>query len=76
MQYGLLYLTVQTHGFTVPAMLDTGAMQSFVSHKLAAKLLITIQTTMLWTIVLLTGKTMVTTLAIQLDIFIDNFIYT
>ena len=38
MQHGLLYLYVHTHGFAVPEMLDTGAMRSSVSHKLAAKL--------------------------------------
>ena len=38
MQCGLLYLSVYTHGFAIPAMLDTGAKQSFVSCKLAAKL--------------------------------------
>ena len=38
MQRGLLYLSVYTHGFAVLEMLDTGAMQSFVIHKLAAKL--------------------------------------
>ena len=38
MQRSLLYLSVYTHGFAIPAMLDTGAMRSFVSHKLATKL--------------------------------------
>ena len=38
MQHGLLYLSVYTHEFAVPAMLDAGTMRSFISHKLAAKL--------------------------------------
>ena len=38
MQHGLLYLSVHTHGFEVPEMLDTGTMSSIVSCKLAAKL--------------------------------------
>ena len=46
MQYSLLNLPVHTHGFTVPEILNTGATWSFVSHKLAAKLPDTIQTTM------------------------------
>ena len=32
MQYGLLYLSVYTHGFAVPAMLDTGEMQPYKSQ--------------------------------------------
>ena len=75
MQHGLLYLTVHTHGFTVPAMLDTGAMQLFVSHKLAAMLLATVQTTTPLTVALLMGKKMVATLAIQLDMLVSDFIY-
>ena len=59
----------------MPAMLDTGTMQSFVNHKLAAKLPATAQTTMPLTITLQMGKTLVATAAIQLDIFVDNFIY-
>ena len=31
MQYSVLYLPIHTHGFAVPAMLDAGAMRSFVS---------------------------------------------
>ena len=46
MKCGLLYLTVHTHGFAVSVMLDTGAMQSFVSHKLVEKLPATVQPTM------------------------------
>ena len=46
MQHGLLYLSIYTHRFAVPEMLDTGAMQSFVSHKLAAKLPAIVQTMM------------------------------
>ena len=56
-------------------MLDTGAMQLFVNQKLAAKLLATIQTTTPLIVMLPMGKTMVATLAIQLDMLIDNFIY-
>ena len=37
MQCGLLYLSIHTHGFTVPEMLDTGATWSFMSYKLVAK---------------------------------------
>ena len=61
MQYGLLYLSVYTYGFVVPAMLDTGALWLFVSQKLEAKLLATIQTTMPPTVMLPMGKTMVAT---------------
>ena len=57
-------------------MLDTGAIRSFVSCKLAGKLTATVQTTMLLTVALPTGKTMLATLAIQLDMLIDDFIYT
>ena len=71
-----MYIPIHTHGFSVPAILDTGTTQSFVSRKLAEKLPATIQTTMLLTVILPTGKTMVTTLAIQLYMFIDNSIYT
>ena len=56
-------------------MLDTGATQSFISQKLAAKLPATIQTTMPL-LVILPMLRMVTTLAIQLDLLIDDFIYT
>ena len=76
MQHCLLYLSVHTHGFAVPAMLDTVAMQPFVSCKLAAKLPATIQTTMPLTVILPMGKTMVATSAIQLDILIDDFFKT
>ena len=38
MQYGLLYLQIYTHGFAVPAILDTGTMWLVVSQKLAARL--------------------------------------
>ena len=75
-QHGLLYLSVHTHGLAVPAKLDIGAMQLFVSHKLAKKLPATIQTTMPLTVILPMGKTMVATSAIQLDMLIDDFIYT
>ena len=74
-QHGLLYLPVYTHGFSVPVMLDTGAMRWFVSCKLAAKLPATVQTTMPLTLVLPIRKTMVATSAIQLDIFIYDYIY-
>ena len=57
-------------------MLDTDAVQSLVSCKLAEKLPATIQTTMPLTVILLIGKTMVATLATQLDILIDYYIYT
>ena len=56
-------------------MLDTGAMWSFVSHKLATKLPATIQTIMPLTVILPARKTLVATLAIQLDMLIYNFIY-
>ena len=61
MQCGLLYLSVYTHGFAVPVMLDTGTTRLFISHKLAANLLATIQTTMPLTVTLPMGKTMVAT---------------
>ena len=76
MQRGLLYLSVYTHGFAVPAMLDMGAMRSIVSHKLAAQLPATVQTMVPLIVTLPTGKTMTTTSAIQLDMLIDDFIYT
>ena len=76
MQCGLLYLFIYTHGFAVPAMLDTGAMRSFVSHKLAEKLPAKVQTTTPLMVILPTGKIMTATSAIQLDMLIDNFIYT
>ena len=55
-------------------MLDTGATRLFISHKLAAKLPATAQTTTPLTVMLPMGKTMVATLAIQLDMLIDDFI--
>ena len=76
MQCGLLYLLIYTHGFTVPEILDTGATWPFVSLKLAEKQPATIQTTIPLTVTLPMGKTMVATLAIQLDMLIDDFIYT
>ena len=76
MQCGLLYLSIHTHGVAVPAMLDTGATQSFVSCKLAAKLSAIVQTMAPLTVVLPTGKIMIATTAIQLDMLIDDFIYT
>ena len=57
-------------------MLDTGAMQPFLSGKIAAKLLATVQTTMPLNITLPTGKILIATLSIQLDILIDVFIYS
>ena len=41
MQGGLLYLPINTYGFAVPPMLDTGTTWSFVIYKLAGKLAIT-----------------------------------
>ena len=76
MQCGLLYLSVHTHGFVVPAMLDICAMWSFMSCKLAAKLSAIVQTMTPITIILPMVKTMVATSAIQLDMLINNFIYT
>ena len=76
MQHGLLYLSIHTHGFAVLAILDIGSTQLFVSYKLAAKLPAIVQTMTPLTIMLLMGKTMVTTSAIQLDMLIDTFIYT
>ena len=75
MQCGLLYLSVHTHGFAVPLMLDTGTMQSFVSCKLLAKLPATVKTMTPLTIILPTRKTLVATLAIQLNMLIDDPIY-
>ena len=57
-------------------MLDTSTTWLSVSYKLAAKLPATVQTTMPLNITLPMGKIIVTTLAIQLDMSIDNFIYT
>ena len=76
MQHGLLYLSVYTHEFVLPAILDTGITWLFVRHKLAAKLPATVKTTMPLTVTLPIGKTMVATSAIQLDMLIDNFVYT
>ena len=76
MQRGLLYLPIHTHGFSVPAILDTGAMQSFTSCKLAEKLPATVQTMMPLTTMLPTGKTLVATSTIKLDMLIDDFICT
>ena len=45
MQQGLLYLPITTHEFIVSAILDTGATRSFVSSKLAEKLLVTVKDT-------------------------------
>ena len=55
-QCGLLYLSIHTHGFSVLAMLDTGAMRSFVSHKLAAKLPAIVYTMTPLTVALPTGR--------------------
>ena len=60
-QKGLLYLPVSTHGFTVSANLDTGAMLSFSSCKLARELPETIQDKIPLTIMLFMGKTLVNT---------------
>ena len=76
MQHGLLYLSIYTCGFSVPAILDTGATWLFMSHKLAAKLPAIVQTWTPLTIMLPMGKTMVATSAIQLDMLVDDFIYT
>ena len=76
MQYGLLYLSIYTHGFAVPAMLDIGTTRLFMSCKLAAKLPAIVQTMTPLTITLPTGKTMVATSAIQIDMLIDDFVYT
>ena len=46
MQQDLFSLSINQ--FIVSAMLDTGAMQLFVIHKLAEKLLATIQTMIPW----------------------------
>ena len=70
-----LLFTNSYHEFTVPAMLDAGAIWLFISHKLARKLPATVQTTMPLTIILPTGKTLVATSAIKLDMLIDDFIY-
>ena len=75
MQCGLLYLSVHTHGFAVPAILNTGATHLFVSCKLAEKLPATVQTTMPLIVMLTTEKILVAILAIQLDLLIDSFIY-
>ena len=75
MQHGLLYQSVHTYRFAVPAMLDAGATRLFVSHKLAEKLPATIKITTLLTVALHIGKKMFVILAIQLDMLIDDFIY-
>ena len=54
---------------------DTGAMQSLVSYKLAAKLPAIVKTMTPLTVMLPTGKTIIATTAIQLDMLIDDFIY-
>ena len=59
----------------MPAILDTGAKQSFVSRKLAEKLPATVQTMKPLSITLPTGKMLGATSAIKLDILIDDFIY-
>ena len=74
-QRGLLHLPVHNNRFAVPAMLDTGATWLFVIYKLAAKLPATIQSTKPLTLTLATGKALVATSAIQLDMLIDDFIY-
>ena len=56
-------------------MLDKCTTKSFVIRKLAAKLPAIVYTMMPLPIILSTGKTMVATSAIQLDMLIDNFIY-
>ena len=56
-------------------MLDTGATQLFVSHKLAEKLPATLETTTPLTVTLPMSKILVATQAKQLDILMDNFIY-
>ena len=76
MQCGLLYLSIHTYGFSVPEMLDTGATWLFMSHILAEKLPAIVQTMTTLTVKLPMGKTMVATSAIQLDMLIDDFIYT
>ena len=60
MQYGLLYLPISTHGFSLLAILYTGAAWSLVSYKLAKKLPVTVQDMIYLTIKLPMGKTMVT----------------
>ena len=75
MQRGLLYLSIHTHRFAVPEILDTGATRSFLCHKLAAKLPAVLETMMPLAVTLPIGKTMIATSAIQLDMLIDNFIY-
>ena len=76
MKDGLLYLLVNSHRFILSSMLDTGITRSFVNHKLAEKLPLTIQTTKSLTITLQTGKTLAATMAINLDMLIDDFVYT
>ena len=76
MQYGLFYLLIKTHGFSVSAILDTGTTQSFFSYKLAVKLPATIQTMVPLPATLPMGKILVATMAINLDILIDDFVYT
>ena len=75
MQHGLLYLSIYTHVFAVPEILDTGAMWLSISCKLALKLPATVQTTLPLAVTLPMGKILVATLAIQLDMVIYNFIY-
>ena len=76
MQCGLLYLSVYTHGFAVPEMLDTGATWSFASFKLTEKLPAIVQTMTPQSTMLPMGKTIIATAATQMDMLIDDFIYT
>ena len=57
------------------AILDTGTTQSFINHKQAEKLPATVKTMIPMTVAFPMGKTLVATLAIQLDILINGFIY-
>ena len=60
-KHGLCTLTISTHGFSVSAMLDKGATQSFVSHKLAKKLLVIVQDMTPLTVTLPIEKVLVAT---------------
>ena len=61
---------------SVSTILNTGAMQSFIGQKLAEKLPVTKQNRAPLIIRLPVSKILIATQAIQLDMFMDDFIYT
>ena len=64
MQHGLLYFPINTHGFSVSAILNVGATWLFVSYELARKLPATIQPMIPLTVMLPMGKTLIANSAI------------